>query len=124
MQQIIAIAAGGAGGAVMRFLVSGWIYAWFGRSFPYGTLGVNVIGSFLMGFLFIALIERFNVGPEWRAVLLVGFLGAFTTFSTFSLETLNLIEDGEMLKAMLNIIVSVIACIAAAAVGMYLGRQL
>lgn len=124
MQQFIAIAAGGAGGAIMRFLVSGWVYAWLGRAFPYGTLSVNVLGSLLMGFLYITLIERFNVGPEWRAALLVGFLGAFTTFSTFSLETLNLIEDGEMLKAVLNIIISVIACVAAAAVGMYVGRQL
>lgn len=124
MIQIAAIAGGGAVGALMRFWVAGWVYGLLGRGFPWGTLVVNVSGSLVMGFLYVMLVERMNVAPEWRALLLVGFLGAFTTFSTFSLETLNLIEDGQLLRAMMNVLLSVVLCIAAAWVGMVLGRQL
>ena len=79
--QILAIAAGGALGALMRFWVSSAIYMFTGRAFPWGTLVVNVAGSLLMGFLYILLLERLTVGPEVRALLLIGFLGAVTTFS-------------------------------------------
>jgi crcB protein len=124
MFQIAAIAGGGAVGALLRFWVAGWVYGLLGRSFPWGTLAVNVSGSLLMGFLYVMLVERLAVAPEWRALLLVGFLGAFTTFSTFSLETLTLIEDGQLLRAMANVLLSVVLCIGAAWVGMVLGRQL
>ena len=122
--QLLAIALGGALGAVLRFLLSTRVYAWLGRGFPYGTLAVNVLGSFLMGFLTIVLLERSMADPAWRAVILVGFLGAFTTFSTFSIETLMLLEEGEMLRAGLNVSISVIACLAAAWFGVIVGRQL
>ena len=122
--QIIAIAAGGALGALMRFWVSSAIYVVTGRAFPWGTLVVNVAGSLLMGFLYILLLERLTVGPEVRALLLIGFLGAFTTFSTFSLETLNLIEQADYFKALLNMLVSVLACVAAAWAGVLLARQI
>ncbi len=120
--EIMAIAAGGALGAVMRYGVSTGIYQWLGRSFPWGTLTVNVIGSLLMGLLFVLLTERLAIGAHIRAFLLVGFLGAFTTFSTFSMETLNLLEAGEMLKAGLNTVGSVVVCVFAAYAGVWLGR--
>ncbi|WP_174575405.1 fluoride efflux transporter CrcB [Thiosocius teredinicola] len=124
MIQTFAIAAGGAMGALMRFWMSGAVYAWLGRGFPYGTLAVNVVGSLVMGFLYIVLIERSALGAEWRAFALVGFLGAFTTFSTFSIETLNLIEQADYVKAALNMLISVVACVGAAFLGVMLARQL
>lgn len=108
----------------MRYWVSGLVYAQFGRQFPYGTLAVNVIGSLLMGFLYISLVERMAVASEWRSFLLIGVLGAFTTFSTFSIETLNLIEQAEYLRAGTNVAVSVFACVGAAMIGVMLARQL
>lgn len=124
MTQTLAIAAGGAIGAVLRFWVSSGVYAWLGRAFPYGTLTVNVLGSLLMGFLYILTIERLTVGAEWRAFLLVGLLGAFTTFSTFSIETLNLIDQASYAKAALNTLLSVVACLFAAFAGVWIARQL
>ena len=89
MLQILAIAGGGALGALGRFWVSTGVYRLLGRDFPWGTLAVNTLGSFLMGLLFVLFVERLAAAPEVRAALLVGFLGAFTTFSTFSMETLS-----------------------------------
>ena len=121
MVQLLAIASGGALGAVLRFWVSSGIYSLLGREFPYGTLAVNFIGSLLIGFLSLFLVERV-VSSEWRAALIIGFLGAFTTFSTFSLETLNLMYAGEQMKALLNIAVSVIFCLFATWLGMWGAR--
>ncbi len=123
MNQILLIAVGGATGAVLRFLISGWVYAMLGRDFPYGTLVVNVFGSLVMGLCFALLVERMISAPEWRAFLMVGLLGALTTFSTFSIETLNLLEDGEVFKAFSNVMASVLLCLLGAWVGVMLGRQ-
>ena len=125
MNQIIAIALGGACGAVVRFLVSTGLYQWLGRGFPYGTLVVNVVGSFLIGLLTEALIlQRIAITLEYRAAILVGFIGAFTTFSTFSLETIYLLEQGSLNKAALNIVVSVVGCLLAVLIGLLCGRTL
>jgi fluoride exporter len=123
MNQLLLIAAGGGAGAVLRFLVSGWVYAMLGRDFPYGTLVVNVFGSLVMGLCFALLVERMVSGPEWRAVIMIGLLGAFTTFSTFSIETLNLLEDGELFKAFSNMLLSVVLCLVGTWVGLVIGRQ-
>ena len=124
LNQTLAIAAGGAIGALMRFWMSSGIHTLLGRGFPYGTLAVNVLGSLVMGFLYILMIERLAVGGEWRAFALVGLLGAFTTFSTFSIETLNLLEQADYAKAVANMLLSVLACVVAAYVGVMLARQI
>ncbi len=125
MNAIIAIALGGACGAVLRFLVSTGVYHWLGRGFPYGTLAVNVLGSFLIGLLTEALVlQRIAITIEYRSAILVGLFGSFTTFSTFSLETLYLIEQGNLSKAILNVLISVCACVLAVWLGLLLGRML
>ncbi len=124
MNQVLAIAGGGALGALLRYWVSNGVYLLTGRDFPYGTLIVNVFGSLLMGFLYIWLLERTLAGAATRAFLVIGLLGAFTTFSTFSIETLNLLEAGHMGRAVMNVLVSVVLCIGAAALGVMLARQL
>jgi CrcB protein len=121
---LIAIAVGGAAGALFRFWVSSGVYHLLGRGFPFGTLAVNVLGSLVMGFLYVLFLERMSASPELRAALLIGFLGAFTTFSTFSIETLNLLEQAELVKAGLNMLLSVGACILACWFGLIIGRQL
>ncbi|MBT8129022.1 MAG: fluoride efflux transporter CrcB [Gammaproteobacteria bacterium] len=123
MKSLVFIAIGGALGAVLRYGASVSVYALLGRGFPYGTLFVNVSGSLLMGLLSVLMLERFNIGPEWRAAVLVGVLGSFTTFSTFSIETLNLLEQGDWLRAMGNIVLSVLVCLAAVWLGVLIGRQ-
>ena len=125
MNQLFVIALGGAFGAVLRFAVSSGVYQWLGRGFPYGTLAVNIFGSFLIGLLTEALIlQRIAITIEYRSAILIGMLGSFTTFSTFSLETLYLIEQGNLIKAALNIVISVCACIFAVWIGLLAGRTL
>ncbi|PIW61096.1 MAG: fluoride efflux transporter CrcB [Candidatus Omnitrophica bacterium CG12_big_fil_rev_8_21_14_0_65_50_5] len=95
-------------GGFSRYFLTGFMHQIFGASFPYGTLIVNLTGCFLIG-LFAALAdEKFLLSPQMRLILMVGFCGAFTTFSTFMLETSNLIRDGETLRAFFNILISVL----------------
>lgn len=121
---MFAIAAGGALGAVMRFSMSNAVYSWLGRGFPYGTISVNLLGSFLIGICFVLLTEKLTMGSEVRAFILIGFLGAFTTFSTFSLETLTLLQSGFFIKALANILLSVFLCLIATWGGMVLAKTI
>jgi CrcB protein len=122
--KVLAIAGGGALGAILRFAISNATHTLLGRGFPYGTLMVNVIGCLGMGILYVLFLERLTIGPEWRAAVQVGLLGALTTFSTFSVETLLLLEGGETQKAMMNVFLSVLLCLAATWTGMIVGRQI
>jgi len=124
VQQLMAIAIGGAVGSVLRFMLSTSVHRLMGKDFPYGTLTVNVLGSLLMGFLFIMLVERQISSVELRSGILFGVLGAFTTFSSFSFETLALMESGDWVKALVNVFVSVSACLLATWIGLGIGRQL
>lgn len=117
MNSLLFVAMGGAVGAVLRYGISSGIYSWFGRSFPYGTLAVNVLGSFAIGLLSILLIEKFEIPHEIRLGLVVGVLGALTTFSTFSWDTLDLMQQGMMQKAFVNVLLNVVVCIGAAWMG-------
>jgi CrcB protein len=124
MNQVIAIAVGGAVGSVLRYGLSTGVHAWLGRGFPYGTLAVNVLGCLVMGVLFVLLTERFAASGVLRAGLLIGVLGGFTTFSSFSIETFNLIEQGAMAKAAGNMAASLFLCLGATWFGVILARQL
>lgn len=119
-----AIAAGGALGALSRFALSHQVYQWLGRDFAWGTLSVNLLGSFVMGLAAVLLVDKLGASNEWRLFIMVGFLGAFTTFSTFSYETMQYLQVGEFNKAFFNIALSVITCLLAVWVGMLAARQM
>ena len=122
MSEIIAIAVGGAFGALSRFWATNLANLLFGTDFPYGILIVNIAGSFAIGIVFILLVERSLLPTILGAGIMVGFLGAFTTFSTFSLQALGLMESGRFFAAAMYIAGSVIICILAAALGMLIAR--
>ncbi|MCW9047229.1 MAG: fluoride efflux transporter CrcB [Gammaproteobacteria bacterium] len=117
MKTLLFVALGGALGAVLRYSISSGVYSWFGRSFPYGTLAVNVIGSLAIGLLSILMVEKFNVSQEIKLGVVVGVLGALTTFSTFSWDTVDLLQQGLIQKALLNVLLNVVVCISAVWVG-------
>lgn len=117
MINYLLIGAGGFLGAITRYVLALWIGQRWGRNFPLGTFVVNVSGSFLIGFLMSLFTERFMVNPQWRLLLIVGFLGSYTTFSTFQYETNMLIKDGEWIIALLNVIFSVVAGFVALKLG-------
>lgn len=116
----------GAGvGGVFRYWISTMSYWVLGRQFPYGTLIVNASGCFLMGLLFTLILDRFDgIGPQLRSFLLIGFLGGYTTFSSFSIETLSLFENGEWFSGSLNIFLSVTLCLFLTWLGIIGGKQL
>lgn len=123
IREIIAIALGGAVGAVLRFVLSYWIQARTEASFfPWGVLTVNILGCLLMGILFGVLVEHFNCGPVLRAGIFIGILGGFTTFSSFSIDCITLLFSGAYSMAALYILLSVAGCILATALGLSLVR--
>ena len=108
---------------MLRFLVVTAMAAFLGRAFPWGTLTVNVVGSFVIGVLFVVLTERAPSGAEaWRALLVVGFLGALTTFSAFSIETVTLLQSGQAARALANVLANVCLCFGSCWLGLLLAR--
>lgn len=116
------IAIGGASGALARFVLDTWVSDRVAGVFPWGTLVVNVSGSFALGLLYALTVERGVLPPEARAALMIGFLGAYTTFSTFMLESLRLLEEGAHVAALVNVAGSVAMGFGAVVVGMAIGR--
>ena len=117
-----AIALGGALGAVARYSISTYMGKLTGAGFPFGTLAVNVLGSFLMGFCAVLIIEHLKMPGYWREFVMVGFLGALTTFSTFSLDGLNLLQNGQINTAILYFVISVVGSVLACVAGWYLTK--
>jgi CrcB protein len=109
MAKYVELVIGGSIGTISRYLLGGFVYGILGTSFPYGTLAINLSGCFIIGFLSTMAEEKFLLGSNVRVMLMIGFCGAFTTFSTLILETNNLVRDGEMVRAFMNLFISVLA---------------
>jgi len=124
MWTYIAIACFGTIGCWARFAQTNLVQTVYGREFPYATLSINVMGSFVMGFLFIETLERLTLSPTLRTGILTGFVGGYTTFSTFEMETLLLAEGGEIFKAVLYVTLSIVLGFLAAFGGAYIARNL
>lgn len=124
MEKILIIGLGGGIGSVVRYLVSQWTVQRWGGTFPYGTLLVNVVGCLVIGFFMFLITERLIVHPYWRLLISVGFLGGLTTFSSFSYETLRLLQDAEYLLAMANVLTNCIVGFIATWLGIALARSL
>ncbi len=121
MMKLFSIGMGGFFGAVLRYWISGWVYSFYRTDFPLGTMVVNIVGSFALG-LIIGLTEHHILNPNIRLFMTIGLMGAFTTFSTFSYETIMLLQVNSYGKALLNIGISLFAGLLAALVGLFLGR--
>ena len=123
MLRFFVIALGGAIGTLLRYIAGGLDYRFSGGVFPISTLVVNVTGSLVIGFLW-GIVDRFTVSPNVRLFVFIGILGGYTTFSTFSLETFNLMRDGEYRIALMNVILSVILSIGAVFLGYFVSKTL
>jgi len=119
---LLAVGTGGFIGAILRFLISGWIQKLTPTLFPIGTLSVNVLGSFIIGFM--ALYFESVVAPHQKALVITGMLGALTTFSTFSLETVTMLQGGLWGRVTMNVTLNVILCVIATMLGMMLFKRL
>ena len=119
----IAVAIGGALGAMGRYAVSSWVFQ-INHKFPFATLAINVLGSFVIGILFVLIVERTLLSMEMRSLLMIGFLGAFTTFSTFSLDALGLWQNGLLFLALLYVLATVGLCLVAISSSIWLTRLL
>lgn len=121
---LVLVGVGGFLGAVSRYLVDGWVSNLSGATFPFGTLLINVSGSFVLGVLFALSIERAVIPPAIRAPVLIGFIGAYTTFSTLTLETWRLVEGGSLAAAFGNVAGSMLLGMVAVVAGLAIGRAL
>jgi len=122
MQRIVLIGIAGLAGTLARYSLSGIVARRFGETFPMGTLVVNVVGCFAAGFLFYLLQERFLVNDLVRTAIMIGFLGGFTTFSSFGLQTFTLLKDGQIGLATTNVLVSNVLGLFTVWLGYSLGR--
>lgn len=118
------IAGFGALGCLARYYLSSWVYAHLGRDFPYGTFAVNIVGAFLIGLVIEYGLRSTLISSNLRIGLTIGFMGGLTTFSTFSYETFTLMEDGQIITAFLNILASVVVCLAFTWLGILVARQI
>jgi CrcB protein len=123
LSHYLAIAVGGAIGACLRFAISEWMLHLFGRAFPFGTLLVNILGSFVIGLLYGLFITEQLAPNPWRIFIGIGVLGAFTTFSTFSMDTVLLLQQGAWFKAGANVVLNVVLCLTLAWLGLKLGSM-
>jgi len=119
---LLVVFIGGGLGAVARYLLQGFVYRFSGTEFPYGTLIVNILGCFTIGLLMSSMEERFLATPTLRLFLTIGILGGFTTFSSFSYETMALLREGNFLAGGINVLSSVVVCLGATWLGLGLGR--
>lgn len=119
---LLAVGIGGFFGAIARYALDGWLTGLIRAPFPFGTLAVNLTGSLMVGILFAITIERGLIGAEIRAPLMIGFIGAYTTFSTLMLDSWRLVEEGAYLLAVVNIGGSVLLGLVAVVAGLALGR--
>lgn len=124
MRDFLVISLGAIAGANLRYWFSRWAVRWLGPAFPYGTLGINVLGSFIVGFFLVWTSERVLVDPRWRLLVAVGFCGGFTTFSSYAYETMALLEQGQWGLVTTNILSNNVLAIIAALAGMVLARVL
>lgn len=124
MQAYLAIAIGGILGCWARYAMTNLVQSIYGRDFPYATLSINVLACFLMGFLFVETLERLTISPVLRIGILTGFIGGFSTFSTFAMETLLLAEQGDASKSVLYVILSLCFGMIATFGGAYIARNL
>lgn len=122
--KLLPVALGGALGSSLRYLISNLSHSVFGKGFPYGTLSVNILGSLLIGYLLILVPESDSDPSLFRLFLFTGVLGGFTTYSAFSLETLQLFHAGQTHKAILNILLTLIVCFAAVWLGHLLAKAI
>lgn len=124
MEKYLLIGLGGAIGSISRYVVSRMVYHASGESFPYGTLTVNIIGCFLIGLLMSVMQERLVTNPQYRYLLIIGLLGGFTTFSSFSYETFELIRTGNIGASAFNILSNVFGCLAGTWCGYMIGKNI
>ena len=124
MRKIINLIIGGTTGTIARYLLAGTVYKYLGTGFPYGTMIVNITGCFILGILVSLSEKKFLLGPDARLLLMIGFCGAFTTFSTLIFETDNLVRNGQALRAFANIFISIILGFILFRVGNLLGEAI